>query len=404
MRTGVDIVKINRIREILDRKRSSFYKKIFTENEIGYFERKNHDPKTVAGHFASKEAISKLLGTGIGAVSWKDIEVLHDKKNKPYIRQNEKLKNMLKLLNIDLIELTISHEDEYAIAFAVGYKDENKIHRNIPNEIKEILPKRKPDTHKGTYGRVGIIAGSKGMTGSAYLAATAALKSGSGLVYSIVPEELSDIMSVKFTEIIVKSYNDIDACLNHLEKIDGLVLGPGLGQDYYKKDLVERILTQFKGPIVLDADGINLIDNPKVLFNREGITVITPHPGELARLLNTDTKEIQKKRIYYSKYTSNKYNVITVLKGNETLVSSNDELYKNETGNPGMATAGSGDVLSGMIISFICQGIEPFKACKLATYSHGLAGDLAKEEKGEYGLVATDILDFIPKALRLIEN
>ena len=401
MTTGVDIVKIKRITDILGRNQPGFYRKVFTEREIEYIESKNNDPKTVAGIFASKEAVSKLIGTGIGYISWKDIEILHNKKNRPYISLNQKLSNMLSLLNLNSIDLSISHEDDYAIAFAVGYKGDSSF--SVPDDIQDIITRRDSNTHKGTYGRVGIIAGSKGMTGAAYLSSIAALRSGSGLVYSIVPSDLVDIMSIKLTEVIVKGYNDKMECLELINSMDGLVLGPGLGQGEDIKGLVRDILSQYKGPIVLDADGINAIDDYRILSDRIGITVITPHPGELARLLNEDIKEIQEHRIFYSKYTSNKYNVIIVLKGNETIIIDDDMLYKNNTGNPGMATAGSGDVLAGMVISFICQGIDPFKACKLAVYSHGLAGDMAKEEKGEYGLIASDILNNIPKALNVIQ-
>ena len=184
--------------------------------------------------------------------------------------------------------------------------------------------------------------------------------------------------------------------------MDGILVGPGLGQNEDKKMLVNEIISNFNGPIVLDADGINVV-NKDLLYSRNGLTIITPHPGELARFLDKDTKEIQDNRIYYSKYTSEKYNVITVLKGNETVVTTKENLYINKTGNPGMATAGSGDVLGGMIISFIGQGIEPLRACILATFCHGLAGDIAVKKKGEYGLIASDILEFIPIALKRIQ-
>lgn len=401
METGVDIVKNSRIKNILDKSRDSFYRKIFTDNEIEYISSKNHNYKTVSGLFAAKEAVSKMLGTGIGEIGWKDIEILHNNKNKPYIYINQKMIKILDLLNVNTIELSISHEEEFAIAFAIGYLSVNDIF--IPNEIKEILPTRDVDSHKGSYGRVGIVAGSKGMTGAPYLSSTAALKSGSGLVYSVVPKDIEDIMSIKFTEVIVNGYETIEQCLSVINKMDGLVLGPGLGESPETKALVKTILETFQGPIVLDADGINAICDGEILFNRKGLTVITPHPGELSSLINKDVKEIQEQRIFYSKYTSKKYNVITVLKGHETIITYNDNIYINKTGNPGMATAGSGDVLSGMIISFICQGIDPYKSCILATYTHGLAGDLGKINRGEYGLVASDILDLIPMAIKKIQ-
>lgn len=407
MRTGLDIVKVSRISSILLNKRDSFYRRLFTEKEIEYIEEKAHNEKTVSGLFAAKEAVSKLLGTGIGKVSWKDIEIDHTIDYKPYIVPNEKLKNLLFELNVDSIELSISHEDEYAVAFAVGYKSRSKKAEPaifIDDDIKKILPIRKLNSHKGTYGRVAIIGGSKGMTGAPYLASTAALKSGSGLVYCHVTEDIEDIMSIKLTEVIIRSYNNSKECLELLSNIDGIVLGPGLGSGADKKELVYEILKNYHGPIVLDADGINAIDDKNIFLDRKGLTVITPHPGEMARLLNKDVKEIQDNRIYYSKYTSEKYNVITVLKGYQTIVAYKNYLYKNTNGNPGMATAGSGDVLAGMIISFICQGIELFQACKLGAYCHGLAGDLAKGELGESGLIASDIINYIPKALKLVQS
>ena len=360
MKAGIDIVKISRIKNILDKNIESFCRKIFTEKELEYVENKNKNPRTISGLFACKEAVSKLLGTGIGTIGWKDIEILHTNKDKPYVSSNPIINSQLNLLNLNSIEVSISHEDEYAIAIAFGYREEIKF--QVPDEIKEILPKREAKSHKGTYGRVGIIAGSKGMTGAAYLSSTAAIRSGAGLVYSIVPDEIADIMAIKLTEVIIKSYKNNNECLELFSGFDGLALGPGLGVDVNKRQLVKSILKRFEGPIVLDADGINAINDYRILSNRNAPTVITPHPGELARLLDKDIKEIQENRIYYSKYTSDKYNVITVLKGNETIVSYGDMIYKNYTGNPGMATAGSGDVLTGMIISFICQGIDVYKA------------------------------------------
>ena len=407
MRTSIDIVKISRINSILADKRDSFYKRLFTESEVEYISGKNHDSKTVSGMFATKEAVSKLLGTGIGNIGWKDIEISHDANNKPYIIINDILRYVLSNLNIDAIDISISHEDEYAVAIAAGFKTDANLSKQpicIDEDMKKLLPKRKLRSHKGNYGRVAIIAGSRGMTGAPYLVSTAALKSGSGLVYCMVTKDIEDIMSIKLTEVIVKGFTQSKECLELLNNIDGVVLGPGLGQGTKQKELVANVLNSFQGPIVLDADGINAIDNSEILSNRKGLTVITPHPGELARLLNKDIKEIQDNRIYYSKYTAEKYNVITVLKGYQTIVAYKDSLFKNTTGNPGMATAGSGDVLSGMIISFICQGIKPFQACKLGIYCHGLAGDLARNELGEYGLIAGDILNHIPKALKLVQD
>lgn len=352
--------------------------------------------------FAAKEAISKVVGTGIGKLGWKDMEISHIDNGKPYVKINEKLITLLKPLNLNAIEISISHEDDYSIAFALGYKENNYI---VPQDIKKLLPIRNKESHKGDYGRVGIIGGQKGMAGSIYLAASASLRCGSGLVYSIVGKDIEETMWNKAIEVIIRSADNEEEFLNAIQDLDGINLGPGFGTDEKKISIVKSIITNYPGPIVLDADGINCIaDEPEILLKRKSTTIITPHPGELARLLGKSIKEIQNNRIHYSKYTSNKYNIITVLKGHQTIVASKDEIYINDTGNPGMATAGSGDVLGGMIISFICQGIDPFKSCVLGTYSHGLAGDLAKDEMGEYGLIASDILKHIPMALRIIQE
>ncbi|MBC8586918.1 NAD(P)H-hydrate dehydratase [Paratissierella segnis] len=399
LRTGVDIVQIDRIKKIMETKRESFYSKIFTDNEIEYLKIKNHNGETAAGLFAAKEAISKVFGTGIGQIGWKDFEILHDSNGRPYVVLlcNE---DIVSDLGLKSIEVSISHEREYAIGFAIGSGDYNY---NIPDDIKHILKKRELDTHKGTYGRVGIIGGKKGMTGSIYLTSNAALRCGSGLVYSIVDRSIEDIMSIKLIEPIIKGVSDIDDYHEAIKELDGLCIGPGFGVDETRRNIVKEIIRTFKGPIVLDADGINLIaDEPDVLLEGNGRIVITPHPGELARLLGKSIKEIQNNRIFYSKYTAEKYNVINILKGHKTIVADKNNIYVNDTGNPGMATAGSGDVLSGMLISFICQGIGLFDSCRLGVFSHGLAGDYAKDLKGEYGLVASDILQAIPKALNNI--
>mgnify|MGYP001009393393 CR=1 FL=1 len=410
--TGVDIIKISRIENIIKNKRDKFYNKIFTSNEIEYIKIKNHNAQTISGLFAAKEAISKVLGTGIGKVNWKDIEIIHDKLGKPYVKLYREGKNIAKKLDIDKINLSISHEKDYALAFAIGEGVLAKFHMpKVSKEISHILPKRKKDLHKGDFGRVGIIAGSKGMIGAAYLSSIAALRSGSGLVYNIVPKSLYEIFSIKLIESIIIPVEDNNTghfILNSLNEVeetiqnkDVLAIGPGIGVDDERIEFIQNILINYNGPIVLDADGINcLAQDPTILLKRKGPTIITPHPGEMSRLLNINIQKIQENRVKYSKNISNKYNIITVLKGANTVVTNGKDIYINPTGNPGMATAGSGDVLTGIIASFIGQGIVPYKAAILGVYLHGLAGDLAKADKGEYGLIARDILENIPYALR----
>lgn len=412
---GIDIVKISRIEDLISNNKDRFLKKIFTEREIEYITGKNYNPETVAGMFATKEAVSKLLGVGVGKVNWKHMEISHNEKGKPTIILYDEGLEIAQKLGIENIELSISHEKEYAIASVIGEKY-GKINIAVPEDIKNILPRRRKDSHKGTFGRVGIISGSKGMTGAPCLATMGALRSGSGLVYTIVPNGISDILSIKLTEAIIRPVKDKDTghfILNSLEEIkdiikdmDILAIGPGMGVDEKRIKLVKNVLLTFQKPVVLDADGINCISKgePNILLKRKATTIITPHPGELSRLIGVKIKDIQKNRIKYSKYVSNKYNIITVLKGADTIVSNpKGDTFTNNTGNPGMATAGSGDVLTGVIASFLSQRIEPYEAAILGVYCHGLAGDLAKMNKGEYGMIARDILEDIPNSIKQIE-
>ncbi|HZK33323.1 MAG TPA: NAD(P)H-hydrate dehydratase [Tissierellaceae bacterium] len=416
IKIGVDIVNINRIEKILISKRDQFLNKLFTEKEIKYISTKNYKANTIAGMFASKEAVSKALGSGIGYINWQDIEVLHNENGKPYISINVKLGKTMNELGLNDFEISISHERDYAIAIAIAILKGNNDYLLINNEVVTLLPKRKDNSHKGDYGRVGIISGSTGMTGAPYLTSQSALRTGSGLVYTMVPKSLENIMSIKLTECIIKPIDDLGkgyfvrSSLTHILKeiknMDAIAIGPGLGVDKDRLYIIEEIIKSYKKPIVLDADAINCLSlDPSILLNRNSPIVITPHPGELGRFLGKNTDEIQEKRIYYSKLTSDKYNMVVVLKGNNTVVTSpNGDDYINTTGNPGMATAGSGDLLTGIILSLIGQGIEPIKATKLGVFVHGLAGDFAKINKGEYGLIAMDILDNIPISLKKLNG
>lgn len=415
--TGIDIVKIERIEKILMKDRDSFYKKVFTDREIEYISSKDSRAETVAGIFAAKEAISKVLATGIGKIGWRDIEINHH-SNKPYLNITDKVRKIMEEIKISDIAISISHERDYAIANAVGYLDFNKhllANLKIDESLKGLLPKRKADSHKGSYGRVAIIGGSIEMTGAPYLSSMAALRTGAGLVYTIVPKSIGPIMSIKVTEAIVKQVEDndrghftknsLDEILDILDNMDVVAIGPGMGVDEDRIHIVEEIIKNFKGPIIIDADGINCISlKTDILLQHKQPIIITPHPGELARLLRKEIKELQDNRIYYSKYISSKYNIIVVLKGFKTIVADYEgNIYLNETGNPGMATAGSGDVLTGMIASLAAQGLKPFDCGKLGVYCHGLAGDLGSLDKGEYGLIATDIIDNIPYSLKIVQ-
>jgi len=278
----------------------------------------------------------------------------------------------------------------------------------------KIFKKRKPNTHKGDYGHVLVIAGSIGFTGAAYLASEAALLAGSGLVTCAIPKSLNDIMAKKFTEVMTFPVEDkgkghfltstFPKIKKFSEKVDAVAIGPGLSQVDDVKKLVKKLIRGLDKPIVLDADGINCIkDKVEILKKAKGSIVITPHPGEMARLINKEIKHIQANRKKLAKDVAKKYGVTVVLKGMKTVVASpNGRIYINKTGNPGMASGGIGDILTGMIASLIGQGFAPFEAAKDSVYLHGLAGDIAAKEKGEVSLRAQDVLNNIPKAVKLL--
>lgn len=278
--------------------------------------------------------------------------------------------------------------------------------------MRKLLKKRDENSHKGDYGKVAIIGGSVELTGAAYLAAMASLRTGSGYVYSLIPASLQTIMSIKLTEAIIKPVQDggtghfimdsLQDILKDIKGMDAIALGPGMGVDANRTFLVKEIVKNARVPIVLDADAINCIsDDTDALKDHKTSIVITPHPGELARFLDISIEKLEEKRVYYSELVAKKHNIIVVLKGHRTVVASPRQgIYINETGNPGMASAGSGDVLTGMIASLMGQGIRAFDAAKLGVHLHGIAGDLAKEEMGEYGMIARDIIRNLPLAIK----
>ncbi len=413
--TGIDIVNIDRIRKTLFKNADRFLERIFTEDEINYISTTGKSPETIAGMFAAKEAISKVLGTGIGAIGWRDIEIRHNQMGKPYVKIFGKLEERMSQLIIHGIEISISHERDIALAFALGYgnREENENIR-IDGPMKRLLPRRPKEGHKGNFGRLALIGGSSGMTGAPYLSSMAALRTGAGLVYTLVPKALELTMSIKLTEAIIRSVEDggrghltresLPQILGNLDKIDVVAIGPGMGTHEDSCYILEQLVKNYRGPMVIDADGINcLAHNPNILSHKNRI-VITPHVGEMSRLLKKEIAHIEENRIYYSNYLSNKYNIVVVLKGHRTVVSyPGEETYINESGNVGMATAGSGDVLTGMVASFLAQGLGLFDASKLAVYCHGVAGDMARADRGEHGLIASDIMENIPGAIRRIQ-
>lgn len=268
------------------------------------------------------------------------------------------------------------------------------------------------DAHKGTFGRVFIIAGSVGMTGAAALAATAAVRSGAGLVTIGIPEGLNDILEVKVTEAMTLPLPETpsgslgkrakEKSLDFAGKCDAVVLGPGLSTNPETVEFVRGFIAECSVPMIVDADGLNaLAEYPDIFKEAKAPIVITPHPGEMARLLSTSVSDVQEDRIWAVKTAAKKFGCTAVLKGARSLIATTDgKLIINPTGNAGMATGGSGDVLAGMIGAFLARGMKPYEAAAAGIYLHGLAGDLAAKKQGQICLAASDIIDFLPKAFK----
>ena len=273
-------------------------------------------------------------------------------------------------------------------------------------DVLAILPDRDENAHKGDFGKILLLCGSRGYTGAAALAAVGALRSGAGLVYLGVPESIYAIEAVKLTEAIVLPLPDEDGKLGAaalpeilalLPKMDAVLIGCGLGQSEGTRAVVRRVLECFEGPVVVDADGINVLaGHMDILRERHAPTILTPHAGEFARIGGDNTSERVQETVNFAR----KYGCILLLKGHNTVISDGKEIYVNQTGNPGMAVGGSGDVLSGIIVSLLGQGIEPLTAAACGAWLHGAAGDICAQEIGQYGMLPTDMVEVLPRLLK----
>ena len=274
------------------------------------------------------------------------------------------------------------------------------------DDIKALLPVRIGNEHKGNMGRVLVVAGATGFTGAASLASQAAIVSGAGLVYLAIPEDLNSIMEVKLTEVITLPYTTLDNFekILNLYDFDVVAFGPGLGRTSETVEKLRLILDSFKGPLVIDADGIWALSNLKETKFKVPV-ILTPHPGEAAFLLKKSPADIDKNRIEDAALISDSYNATVVLKGAPTIIKiKNGNTYINPTGNPGMASGGVGDVLTGMIAGFIAQGISPEDSALISPYIHGFVADLLLEEESEESIVATKILENIGKGLNILRE
>lgn len=371
---GIDIIEIERVKKVYEKHEDRFLERIFNPEEITYIKSRPNFYESLSAYFATKEAVSKANGTGIDGVAFKDIKL----KFNPYIAE----------IGEKTFTYSVSHEREFAVAVAKEIKTSERL--EVPKEFKGVL-NRKKDSHKGDFGRVGFVCGSEEMPGALILSVMASLRTGSGLVYFHTDREIKNLVLSKCFEAIYREN------LEFLKEMDAACIGQGLGQSKEKIEIFLKVVEE-EIPMVIDADGLNILSKnlEKVELKNK---VLTPHMGEFSRLTKLTIEEIKENKIEIAKEFARRNRTVVLLKGNETIVTDGKRVYINKTGGPELATAGSGDVLSGIITSLLGRKIEPFKAASMGAYIHGLSGSIAKDKLGENSVIARDIVRNIPSAI-----
>jgi ADP-dependent NAD(P)H-hydrate dehydratase len=286
---------------------------------------------------------------------------------------------------------------------------------DVTNTPLPRLASRRADSHKGDYGRALLVGGSRGMAGAIALAGRATLRSGAGLVTLAVPQSIQDVVASYEPSLMTRGLPDANGQLTKMATVDLIELereatvmavGPGIGRSDFVMDVIEDICVAHAPPMVLDADALfALAQRIELLSESGGPRVLTPHPGEFERLTGRQPSQADRNEAAaaLAQRDGNKQTVV-VLKGHNTVVTDGARVSVNPTGNPGMATGGSGDVLTGVITGLLCQGLAPFEAARLGVYVHGLAGDLAAAELGQVALIASDLVDYLPKAFQRLDS
>lgn len=408
--SGIDIIEISRFSEM--KNFDAFLKYAYTKKEREYITQKKNPYRTAAAIFAAKEAFSKYLGSGFRGFGLKDVEVLHNEIGKPYIIFMNRPSNA---------DVSISHSLNCAVAVVCGESISGGKYEDLIKSYRAMLPKRTPHMHKGDCGRVMIIGGSQRMVGAACLSSTAALRCGSGLVTAAVPKSVQPIAAAKLTEVMTLPLDCIEQpedlnitfsdkaaeqVIEYLGACNAVAIGPGMGRGSGVTELVKTVL-KTNIPCVTDADGLNAISKDMSILtdaskHRDNI-IITPHPGEMERLCGKKVPSDDEGRIKVAADFATEYNAVVLLKGHNTVIAApNGEVHINKSGNSGMATGGMGDVLTGIITSFCGQGLSAYNAAILGAFVHGLAGDIAAEDKGRFGLTAGDVVEKLPYAIKLL--
>ncbi len=404
-RIGVDAVSVDRIALAVKRSGRGFLSKVYTPAEIAYCDGR---AERLAGRWAAKEAVIKCFdGTGI-CFPRRRIEVLPGPMGAPRVR-------LLGDGRGARVEVSITHHSGLAVATS---------HLEMPEALASLLPApdavslphRPADAHKGTFGTVVVLAGSLGFTGAAYLAATAAARSGAGLVRLLVGETIYPILAAKVTEVMATPMAEVgpgavghaahDTVMRHMSEAEAGVIGPGLGRDRSTWRLVVDLALHVQCPLVIDADGLNaLADSPRSKRKLGPRRVLTPHPGELGRLTGKTAEAINADRAGSVRRAAKEWGAVVVLKGARTVVAHPDGRFSEDPHEvPALATGGTGDVLSGVIGALMAQGSDPFTAAVTGVYVHAAAGRRLSQHLGDSGLLAGDLLPEIPVVMNVLRQ
>jgi NAD(P)H-hydrate epimerase len=308
-----------------------------------------------------------------------------------------------------------------ALGLPASFVDDPALNMSLvtADEVKRALPERRADTHKGDYGHALMLGGSPGLTGAIAMASEAALRAGAGLVTAAVPQGVQQILALKLTEVMTLALPEheglvareaYEVLVRRAQRATALAIGPGLGTGGEVAECLKMLLGHVTCPLLVDADGLRVLaahaDVFRAIFQTGSVPpVLTPHPGEMAGLTGLSVDAVQKYRLDTAREVAQQWNCVVVLKGAHTIVAAPEgTLAINLTGNAGMSTAGTGDVLAGLIAGFLAQGVDPFPAAIAGVYLHGLAGDLGAAEVGMDSLTAGDLLRHIPAAITRIRR
>ncbi len=390
---GIDLCVIERMEKHVHNRH--FHRKIMTDRETQRFLRRP-TAENLAGIFAAKEAASKALGTGIGKIAWRDIELSSSPLGQPKATITDRTNGI-----IHRVAISITHDGAFAAASAMLMGSSPPV---VPEEriaMAKRLPDRPREAHKGSMGRAVLIGGSGGMSGSMWLSSMAAMRTGAGLVYSVTSEDTYPALSQKLIEPICLPYimKDVQPLLELTARADAIGIGPGMGTGELAAKTLEVLLKTEGCPMVIDADGLNLLArHPEWLHETPREVILTPHRGELRRLLKVEPDDV--KTVSFARECG----MILIEKGAPTRIITPRDVHVNTTGNPGMATGGSGDVLTGIVTALVAMGADVDGAAIAGVYVHGLAGDFAARDLGEDGMIASDIVSQIPNAMKYLRE